>query len=74
MGIGEAVDTIPSILNKCLFVSPHARTWARLNALPHSSNGGGIIVGGVALTRYLMSISFCSNLGQKGLSSNCAKK
>ena len=22
MGIGEAVDTIPSILNKCIFVSP----------------------------------------------------
>ena len=25
MGIGEAVDTIPSILNKCLFVSPDGR-------------------------------------------------
>ena len=31
------------------------------------------IVGGVALTRYLMSISFCSNLAQKRLSSNCEK-
>ena len=31
------------------------------------------IVGGVALTRYLMSISFCSNLAQKWLSSNCEK-
>ena len=26
MGIGEAVDTIPSILNKCLFVGPDGRT------------------------------------------------
>ena len=25
MGMGEAVDTIPSILNKCLFVSPPDR-------------------------------------------------
>ena len=24
--MGEAVDTIPSILNKCLFVSPDGRT------------------------------------------------
>ena len=24
--MGEAVDTIPSILNKCLFVSPDKRT------------------------------------------------
>ena len=24
--MGEAVDTIPSILNKCLFVSPDERT------------------------------------------------
>ena len=24
--MGEAVDTIPSILNKCLFVSPDIRT------------------------------------------------
>ena len=24
--MGEAVDTIPSILNKCLFVSPDRRT------------------------------------------------
>ena len=24
--MGETVDTIPSILNKCLFVSPDART------------------------------------------------
>ena len=31
------------------------------------------IVGGVALTRYLMFISFCSNLAQKWLSSNCEK-
>ena len=27
--MGEAVDTIPSILNKCLFVSPDGRTGAR---------------------------------------------
>ena len=27
--MGEAVDTIPSILNKCLFVSPDRRTPAR---------------------------------------------
>ena len=26
MGKGEAVDTIPSILNKCLLVSPDERT------------------------------------------------
>ena len=26
VGMGEAVDTIPSILNKCLFVSPDGRT------------------------------------------------
>ena len=26
LGMGEAVDTIPSILNKCLFVSPVGRT------------------------------------------------
>ena len=28
--MGEAVDTIPSILNKCLFVSPDGRTYLRL--------------------------------------------
>ena len=41
--MGEVMDTIPSILNKCLFVSPDRRTWATLNALLHSLNGGGII-------------------------------
>ena len=29
VGMGEAVDTIPSILNKCLFVSPDRQTDAR---------------------------------------------
>ena len=28
----EAVDTIPSILNKCLFVSPDGRTHGRTDA------------------------------------------
>ena len=27
--MGDAVDTIPSILNKCLFVSPDGRTDGR---------------------------------------------
>ena len=30
--MGEAVDTIPSILNKCLFVSPDRRTDGHPNA------------------------------------------
>ena len=29
--MGEALDTIPSILNKCLFVSPDRRTNGRTN-------------------------------------------
>ena len=40
--MGEAVDTIPSILNKCLFVSPDKRTYgqAESNMLPIFSKLG----------------------------------
>ena len=43
MGIGEAVDTIPSILNKCLFVSPDGQTDGRpgKNNMSPNPEGGG---------------------------------
>ena len=43
--MGEAVDTIPSILNKCLFVSPDKRTnkrTSRKQYAPHFFKVGGI--------------------------------
>ena len=40
--MGEAVDTIPSILNKCLFVSPDGRTDGHSNA--NVLNGGYNII------------------------------
>ena len=45
VGLGEAVDTIPSILNKCLFVSQHTRTDGRTSRkqyAPHFFKVGGI--------------------------------
>ena len=36
--MGEAVDTIPSILNKCLFVSPDRRTDGRTDRHPGKNN------------------------------------
>ena len=43
--MGEAVNTIPSILNKCLFVSPDRRT-SRKQYTPHLFKVGGIKTGG----------------------------
>ena len=46
--MGEAVDTIPSILNKCLFVSPDGRTHGRTSRkqyAPHFFKVGGIKMG-----------------------------
>ena len=43
--MGEAVDTIPSILNKCLFVSPDGRTDRRTSGkqyVPHFFKVGDI--------------------------------
>ena len=41
--MGEAVDTIPSILNKCLFVSPDRRTDGRTLKRKFLNGGYNII-------------------------------
>ena len=44
--MGETVDTIPSILNKCLFVSPDRQTDGRTDGRPGKNNMSLIPSGG----------------------------
>ena len=49
--MGEGVDTIPSILNKSLFVSPDKRT-SRKQYAPHFFKVGGINSGENVMTSF----------------------
>ena len=42
--MGEAVDSIPSILNKCLFVSPDGQTQGEKQYVSRPLQGGDIMM------------------------------